>query len=50
MNTIKIVTILKIKFSEYYDSKEYKTHTQNKFVIKRYATNNEKIIVGEESK
>ena len=48
MNLIKIVTLLKKKFSEFYDIKLYRKHASDHFVVRRYTTNNQRVIVDEE--
>lgn len=48
MNLIKIATMLKKKFSEFYDIKLYNNHASDHFVVRRYTTNNQRIIVDEE--
>lgn len=43
MNAIRIIALLKIKFSEFYDIKHYKKFATEQFVIKKYYINNQKI-------
>lgn len=48
MNLIKIATVLKNKFSEFYDIKLYRKKASNQVAINQYITNEKKIIVDEE--
>ncbi|MDP3765567.1 MAG: hypothetical protein Q8R04_03575 [Nanoarchaeota archaeon] len=36
MNLIKIVMLLKSKFSEFYDIKQYARHSSQQFVVRQY--------------
>lgn len=47
MNIIKISVLSKNEFSEYYEYKKYKINPKDKLTIRRYAINNQKIIVDE---
>ena len=47
MKPIEIAILMKRKFSEFYDIKEYKKQTSEQLVVRRYAANNQKIIVDE---
>lgn len=49
MNTIKIMLLLKKKFLEYYEIKQYKKHSIEQLIIKKYDINNQKIIIDESS-
>ncbi len=48
MNIIKIALLLKKKFSEFYDIKQYKKQSTEQLIVKKYAINNQKIIIDEE--
>ncbi|MBS3158746.1 hypothetical protein J4206_05665 [Candidatus Woesearchaeota archaeon] len=48
MNTIKIMSMLKMKFSQFHDIKKYRVHASEQFVVKRYKLNSRKIIVDKE--
>lgn len=48
MNLITIVIMLKRKFSEFYDIKQYRQHASEQFVVKQYTPTNQKIMVDEE--
>ena len=48
MNIIKISTVLKREFSDYFDIKGYKTQSLEQFVVRRYALNNQKITINKE--
>ncbi len=43
MNIVRIVVMLKRKFSEFYDIKHYKKFATEQLVIKKYYINNQKI-------
>lgn len=48
MNIIKIAIMLKRKFSEFYDVKQYRIQPSEQFVVRKYNLNNQKIIIDEE--
>ncbi len=43
MNSIKISTISKMEFSEYYEIKKYVVHPSERVFVRRYNTNIQKI-------
>ena len=48
MNLIKIAIMLKRRFSEFYEIKQYKTQASEQFVVRHYTLNNQKIVIDEE--
>lgn len=48
MNPIKIAILLKNKFSEFYDIKQYKIQASEQFVVRHYTANNQKITINKE--
>ena len=48
MNMIKIAVLLKKKFSEFYEIKQYKIPASEQFVVSNYALNNQKITIDKE--
>lgn len=47
MDMIKIMTLAKIKFTEFYDAKQYKNHASTQLSVKKYYANDKKIIIDE---
>ena len=48
MNLIKIAILLKRRFSEFYEIKQYRMHASSQFVVRHYTLNNQKIVIDEE--
>ncbi|MBS3113692.1 hypothetical protein J4448_01200 [Candidatus Woesearchaeota archaeon] len=48
MNLIKIAILLKKKFSEFHDIKQYKIQASEQFVVRHYTVNNQKITINKE--
>lgn len=48
MNSIKIASMLKMKFLEFHDVKKYRIQASEQFVVREYRLNSKKIIVDEE--
>ncbi|MBI2660456.1 hypothetical protein HYX07_04810 [Candidatus Woesearchaeota archaeon] len=48
MSTIKIMLLLKRKFSEYYDIRQYKKKHADQIIVKKYSAGNREIIIDEE--
>ena len=48
MKAIRIMLLLKIKFLEYYDIKQYKKQHADMVIVKKYSTGSHEIIVDEE--
>ncbi|MBI2654006.1 hypothetical protein HYX02_04300 [Candidatus Woesearchaeota archaeon] len=48
MNTIKIATMLKKRFSEFFDIKHYGRQASEQLVVKKYSINNRRITINEE--
>ena len=47
MNTLKIMLLLKRKFSEYYDIRHYKEQPAEQVIVKKYAANSQEVIIDE---
>jgi hypothetical protein len=45
MNLIKIAIMLRKKFAEFYDIKQYKKQASEQFIVKHYKIDSRKIIV-----
>ena len=48
MNLLKIAILLKRRFSEFYDVKQYRMQASEQLVVRKYTVNNQKIIIDEE--
>ena len=48
MNTIRIMLLLKRKFSEYYDIRQYKKKHACQIIVKKYSAGNREVIIDEE--
>ena len=48
MNLTKIAVLPKRKFSEFYDIKQYREQSIEQLVVRKYTTDNQKIIVDKE--
>ena len=48
MNLVKIATMQRKKFSEFYDIKHYRKQAAEQFIVKLYKVDSKKIIVDEE--
>ena len=48
MNLIKISTVLKREFLDYFDVKRYKKQSLEQFVVRHYTVNNQKITIDKE--
>ena len=48
MNLIKIVMLVKRKFSEFYEIKLYRKHAAQQITVRNYTINSQKVVVDEE--
>ena len=47
MNLVKIATMQRKKFSEFYDIKHYRKQMSKQFVVRQYKINSQKVIIDE---
>lgn len=48
MRLVKIVIMLKKRFAEFYDIKQYKKHASEQIVVRQYTLSSKKITIDEE--